>query len=56
MLNDLPEFSGLNPSIEHFSRIFHHAIRDRIKADTLDAITIVLWESDIAWTSYREAV
>ena len=21
MLNDLPEFAGLNPSIEHFSRI-----------------------------------
>jgi 6-pyruvoyltetrahydropterin/6-carboxytetrahydropterin synthase len=56
MLNDLPAFAGLNPSIEHFSRIFHHAIRSRIKAETLDAITVVLWENEIAWTSYREDV
>ena len=35
ILNDLPEFAGLNPSIEHFARIFCRQLKDRIKAATL---------------------
>src|SRR5438552_19214825 len=31
-LNDLPEFAGLNPSIEHFSRILCTTMCDAIKA------------------------
>ena len=46
-LNDLPEFAGLNPSIEHFSRIFCHAILERIQAPTLSSLTIKIWENDI---------
>jgi 6-pyruvoyltetrahydropterin/6-carboxytetrahydropterin synthase len=52
-LNDLPEFEGKNPSIEHFSRIFCHQLNDRIEADTLSSIIVQIWENDIAWTSYR---
>jgi 6-pyruvoyltetrahydropterin/6-carboxytetrahydropterin synthase len=52
-LNDLPEFSGLNPSIEHFSRIFCQQIGERIQAETLTAVTIKLWESEIAWASFQ---
>ena len=55
-LNDLPEFAGLNPSIEHFSRILCHALAERIRAETLSAVAVRLWENDIAWTSYRLAV
>ena len=55
-LNDLPEFAGLNPSIEHFSRILCHALAERIRAETLTAVTVRLWENDIAWASYRLAV
>lgn len=51
-LNDLPEFAGLNPSIEHFSRILCEQIAARIQADTLDSLTIKLWENEIAWASY----
>jgi 6-pyruvoyltetrahydropterin/6-carboxytetrahydropterin synthase len=53
-LNDLPEFKGLNPSIEHFARIFCQAISDRIQAPNLSAITVQMWENEIAWASYRQ--
>ena len=55
-LNDLPEFAGLNPSIEHFSRIFCQKIAQDLPAPNLNAITIQLWENEIAWASYRYAV
>jgi 6-pyruvoyltetrahydropterin/6-carboxytetrahydropterin synthase len=52
-LNELAEFAGLNPSIEHFSRIFCQAIAERIKAANLNTVEVVIWENDIAWASYR---
>jgi 6-pyruvoyltetrahydropterin/6-carboxytetrahydropterin synthase len=52
-LNELPEFAGLNPSIEHFSRIFCQALAERITAPNLSAITVQMWENEIAWASYR---
>ena len=52
-LNELPEFKRLNPSIEHFSRIFCLQMHERIKADNLSSMSIKIWENDIAWTSYR---
>lgn len=55
-LNILPEFAGLNPSIEHFSRIVCEALAARIKAMNLSAITVTLWENQIAWASYRHEI
>jgi len=52
-LNDLPEFAGLNPSIEHFARICCTRLAAAIQAPTVSAITVKLWENDIAWASYR---
>ena len=52
-LNDLPEFAGLNPSIEHFARILCQTLANRIPAPNLNAFTVVIWENDIAWASYR---
>jgi 6-pyruvoyltetrahydropterin/6-carboxytetrahydropterin synthase len=53
-LNNLPEFKDLNPSIEHFCRIFLKTISGKIKARNLTALTVKIWENEIAWTSYRE--
>ena len=50
-LNDLPEFEGLNPSIEHFSRIFCTSLRERLDTDGLDT-TVRIWEDEDAWASY----
>jgi 6-pyruvoyltetrahydropterin/6-carboxytetrahydropterin synthase len=55
-LNELPAFAGLNPSIEHFTRIICHELARRIRADNLAAITVKIWENDIAWASYRQAL
>lgn len=53
VLNDLPAFQGLNPSIEHFSRILCQALAAQIKAVNLSRITVKLWENEIAWAAYR---
>ncbi len=52
MLNDKPEFDGLNPSIEHFSRILATTLSDRIRAQNITALKVVLWENESAWTAY----
>ena len=52
-LNALPELAGLNPSIEHFSRILCQALSERIQAPNIHAFTVKLWENEIAWASYR---
>ena len=53
-LNDMPEFAGLNPSIEHFARIVCQALSERIKAPTLEAMTVRIWEHEQAWAAYRQ--
>ena len=51
-LNDLPEFEGLNPSIEHFSRIFYTALTEQLNTAQLETVTVKIWEDDTAWASY----
>ncbi len=51
-LNNLPEFSGLNPSIEHFSRLLCQALNTRISAANIHQLTVRLWENQIAWSAY----
>jgi len=52
-LNELPEFAGLNPSIEHFARILCHSLAGSIQAPNLRALTVRLWENQIAWAAFR---
>jgi 6-pyruvoyltetrahydropterin/6-carboxytetrahydropterin synthase len=51
-LNDLPEFEGLNPSIEHFCRILCLRLNERIQAGNITRLRVKLWENEIAWASY----
>jgi 6-pyruvoyltetrahydropterin/6-carboxytetrahydropterin synthase len=53
-LNELPEFAGLNPSLEHFARILCHKMAAAIQAPGVSAITARLWENEIAWAAYRQ--
>jgi len=53
MLNEKPEFAGLNPSIEHFARILCVALNERIKAKNILEVKVVLWENDSAWSSFQ---
>lgn len=52
-LNALPEFEGINPSLERFSRILCASIAKRIRTENLKSIQVILWESENAWASYR---
>jgi 6-pyruvoyltetrahydropterin/6-carboxytetrahydropterin synthase len=52
MLNDLPEFKGLNPSLEHFTRILCNALSERIKAENITKVKVILWENESAWAAY----
>ena len=54
-LNDLPEFAGLNPSIEHFARILAQSLSTHIQATNIGVVTVKIWENEIAWASYRQA-
>ena len=54
ILNEEPEFAGLNPSIEHFSRILCMRFMRDIDHGVLSGITVKLWENEIAWASYRQ--
>jgi len=59
-LNEMFEFGPaapgagpLNPSIEHFARILCGLLADRIQAPNISALTVKLWENEIAWASFR---
>lgn len=53
MLNDKPEFAGLNPSIEHFARILATTLHERIIAGNITGLNVVLWEHANAWAAYH---
>jgi len=52
-LNEMPAFFGLNPSVEHFSRILCENLLEQIPAPNISAFIVKLWEDEVAWASYR---
>lgn len=57
-LNDLAEFSHLNPSLEHFARLLCEAVARQVlprpaEHPNISALSVKLWESESAWASYR---
>lgn len=54
LLNDKPEFAGLNPSIEHFSRIINEQISSRIRPLGSGSLIVKLWENATCWAAYRK--
>jgi 6-pyruvoyltetrahydropterin/6-carboxytetrahydropterin synthase len=54
VLNDLYEFSGLNPSIEHLSHILFQNLREFISTPNIRSMRVKVWESTIAWSAYEE--
>ena len=53
LLNDKLEFAGLNPSIERFAQILATSLSERIKAENISEIRVVLWENESAWAAYE---
>jgi len=54
LLNDKPEFAGLNPSIEHFSRIICEQLLAAINPPGTGTLRIKLWENATCWAGYRK--
>lgn len=52
-LNALAAFAGLNPSIERLATVLHERFRKRLAHIGLVALSVTIWEDEIAWTSYR---
>jgi 6-pyruvoyltetrahydropterin/6-carboxytetrahydropterin synthase len=55
LLNDKAEFAGLNPSIEHFSRIICERMLDQINPPGSGMLNVKLWENASCWAAYRKA-
>lgn len=53
-LNELEEFEGLNPSIEHFSRILWERMESIIDKTGLTSMTIRIWEDEFAWARFTK--
>ena len=53
-LNHLPEFQDLNPSIEHLCRILCRRLARGLQRHNLSAVTVAIWESDVAWAACTE--
>ena len=53
-LNELPEFAGLNPSLENFCRIFHDRLAPHVERPDA-TLTVRLWENEHDWAAYRRA-
>jgi len=52
ILNDLEEFKGLNPSIEHFSRIVCDRLLAAIEPPGTGRFTVRIWENDTCWAAF----
>lgn len=54
LLNDKPSFAGLNPSIEHFSRILCHQLLAFINPPGSGNLRVKLWENASCWAAFRQ--
>jgi len=52
MLNELPEFEGLNPSLEHFSRIVCERLLAGIAPPGSGRFSVRIWENEACWAAY----
>ncbi|WP_299331279.1 6-pyruvoyl trahydropterin synthase family protein [Haloplanus sp.] len=56
LLNDLPEFEGLNPSVEHFARLFGDRFVEAVPTAGATALTVRIHEDDDAWASHERSL
>lgn len=52
-LNDLPEFAGINPSLEHFARVLCESLAQQFLNGAVEHISVKLWENSLAWAGYE---
>lgn len=52
-LNEQKVFNDTNPSLENFAKLFCLDMVTQIQAPNIQAVTVKLWENEIAWASFR---
>jgi 6-pyruvoyltetrahydropterin/6-carboxytetrahydropterin synthase len=52
-LNDLPDFSGMNPGVEVVARAMAQSLARALGRESIEVLTVKVWENDTAWASYR---
>ncbi len=52
-LNEQKVFNDTNPSLENFAKLFCLELVTQIQAPNIQAVTVKLWENEIAWASFR---
>ena len=55
-LNETPSFEGLNPSVEHFSRIAAVQLSESMTLPNINRLTVKIWEDRDCWASYSMEV
>jgi len=55
LLNELPLFSGKNPSIELFARILWQELFTPLRGSGIVGGTVRLWENADAWASWEDS-
>lgn len=55
LLNELPEFHEMNPSIERLARQFCERLLQGLGSHAFSTVEIRIWENEMAWASYRES-
>lgn len=53
ILNNLPDFNAVNPSLERFAYSLCQQMHAHIRADNIHTLTLTLWENEFAWAAYR---
>lgn len=56
VLNDLPEFEGVNPSVERFATYFGDRLASALADPTPTRLTVRMWEDDLAWASHERVL
>ncbi|WP_122091052.1 6-pyruvoyl trahydropterin synthase family protein [Halalkalicoccus subterraneus] len=56
LLNDLDDFSDLNPSVEQFARIVADRLAGDLNAPKVETLRVRIHEDEIAWAAYERAI
>jgi 6-pyruvoyltetrahydropterin/6-carboxytetrahydropterin synthase len=55
-LNDLPEFAGLNPSMERLANYFCLSVTETISHPAVSKVLVKIWEDENVWASYQQDI
>jgi len=51
-LNDVPPFTGINPSAENIATAIYGELEPKLTGDTVAISSVTVWESPQSWVTY----